>query len=392
MSDHESNPAAQKSIKVLHVVLSLDPGGMENGVINLVNGLDAAVFDLRVCCLIRAGGFAGRLPAGKISNVLDKQPGFSWNTVCRLRKVFREFQPAIVHTHNLGTLIYSVLARSRISCLPILHGEHAEFAPSDLTLRRRLQRSLLYRFAERIVPVSDSLGGYLVAHGAPGEKVRPINNGVDTERFVPGDSQAAKQRLGLPAKAPVVGMVGRFGPYKRHDLLIAAFEALAKEQPDVHLLLVGGGGLEEARIQSMVKQSPVRSRIHWAGFQDDPRPYYQAMDLLVLPSSNEGMSNAALEAMATSVPVLCHTACGHADIIKDGLNGYVRSMENPQQLKQMLAELLGQENALRAAGAAGREFVIERLSWQRMRAEYSRLYREIAEIWFGNGKASLGRG
>jgi glycosyltransferase involved in cell wall biosynthesis len=354
---------------------------MENGVVNLANGLDEKEFRLEICCLNKAGEFASRVRKRNAVRVLDKPPGFSWQAVRRLRKVFEEVQPAIVHTHNLGTLIYSVLARPRNSRLPILHGEHAEFAEVDLTLRRRVQRAVLYRQVEKIVPVSESLGEHLISHGAPADKMAAINNGVDTERFVPGNRSAAREQFGLPQEAVVLGMVGRFGPYKRHDLLIAAFEDFAKANPNVHLLLVGGGGPEEKRIRELVERSPVRCQILWAGFKPDPLSCYQAMDMLVLPSFNEGMSNAALEAMACAVPVLCHRACGHADIIHDGVNGYVRNIESAPELARILSELLARQGELRVAGRAGRDFVVQKLSWQRMREAYAELYRQTARTW-----------
>lgn len=351
---------------------------MENGVVNLMNGLTTSDLDLKVCCLIRAGAFAQRLSAQKQPVVLNKPPGFSWAAVKALREVFQEVKPAIIHTHNLGTLIYSVLARPENKNLPILHGEHAEFAAADLTMRRRLQRWWLYRQADRVVPVSQSLGEHLIEHGTAREKVYAINNGVDTEKYAPADKSAAKRALGLAEDELVIGIVGRFGPYKRHDLLINAFAQLASQVPCTKLLIVGGGGPEEARIKQLVTDSPVRQKIHLAGYQAEPGAYYRAMDLLVLPSYNEGMSNAALEAMATAVPVLCHTACGQAEIITDGRNGYVRKMETPEQLAGILATLLSDEPALRQTGVAGREFVVQTLSFARMREQYHQLYQDTA--------------
>lgn len=351
---------------------------MENGVVNLMNGLSVEDLDLKVCCLIRAGAFAQRLPAQKQPVVLNKPPGFSWAAVKALREVFQEVKPAIIHTHNLGTLIYSVLARPVASQFPILHGEHAEFAPADLTVRRRLQRWWLYRQVERIVPVSQSLGEHLIAHGTRPEKVCAINNGVDTDKYTPGDSSAAKRALGFDGDELVIGIVGRFGPYKRHDLLVNAFGQTVTQFPRARLLVVGGGGPEEQRIKRLVEASPARQKIHLAGYQAEPVAYYRAMDLLVLPSDNEGMSNAALEAMATAVPVLCHTACGQAEIITDGLNGYVRKMETPEQLSLMLNALLEDKQALRMTGLAGREFVHKTLSFAKMREQYHQLYQVTA--------------
>lgn len=378
MTPIEPLARVNKKIPVLHIVLSLEPGGMENGVVNLVNGLKTDDLDIKVCCLNRAGAFASRLPADKQPIVLDKQPGFSWETVKKLAAVIRAHRPAILHTHNLGTLIYTILALPRGKDWPVLHGEHAEFAANDLTLKRRLQRRFFYNRVDWLVPVSESLGAHLIRHGAPQEKIYAINNGVDTRKYAPGDRATAKRKLGLPEQATVIGMVGRFGTFKRHEMLVHAFEKLARGNQSVNLLLVGGGGPEESRVRQVVAASAMKERIMLAGFQDEPAPFYQAMDLLVVPSLKEGMSNAALEAMATTVPVLCHTSCGHADIIKDGQNGYVRSLNSVDELQRILAELLLNPAGLQAVGAAGREYVDRNLSLARMRERYAELYRETA--------------
>lgn len=370
----------KRPISVLHVVLSLEPGGMENGVVNLANGLAREEFLLRVCCLIRPGAFAVRLSQKDGVVSLDKKPGFSWEAVQKLRAHFRESRPDIIHTHNLGTLIYTVLALRGNSTVPILHGEHAEFSTEDLSLRRRLQRRLFYQPVSKIVPVSQSLGEHLIEHGAPAGKVFPIDNGVDTDRFVPSDRQSARRALGIPEDARVLGIVGRFGPYKRHDLLIAAFNRLVGQNADLHLLVVGGGGPREGEIKNLAAQSPHASRIHLAGFQQDTRRYYQAMDLLVIPSYNEGMSNAALEAMATALPVLCHNACGHADLIIDGQNGYVRQIAGAEQFAKDMQTLLDQPEKLLLAGKAAREFVVNNYSLHSMLEKYAGLYRQTAGV------------
>ncbi len=100
---------------------------MENGVVNLTNGLDGGQFDLQVCCLLREGAFAARLKDKKVA-CLHKGAGFSWQTVTLLRDYFLQTRPEIIHTHNLGTLIYTALALRGSRRIPILHGEHAEFS------------------------------------------------------------------------------------------------------------------------------------------------------------------------------------------------------------------------------------------------------------------------
>ena len=105
-------------------------------------------------------------------------------------------------------------------------------------------------------------------------------------RFQPADRAAARGALSLPADALCLGIVGRFGQFKRHRQLLEAFEKIAPRFSNARLLVVGGGGSEEGAITKRVQASAFRSRIHLLGFQPDPRACYQALDLLVVPSVN----------------------------------------------------------------------------------------------------------
>ena len=122
---------------------------------------------------------------------------------------------------------------------------------------------------------------------------------VDTDRFAPGDRAAARAALGLPTDAFVIGMVGRFGPLKGHSLLIEAFELIAARFPGAHVLIAGGGGPCEEVIRTRAANSPQAARFHLIGFRDDPRACYHALDVLAIPSINEGMSNAGCPSWPT---------------------------------------------------------------------------------------------
>src|SRR6188472_3490772 len=110
--------------KILHVVLSLEPGGMENGLVNVASRLCSEEFEVHVCCLERGGDFIQRLPNPAHVSVLKKPSGFSFRTVAALAKVISEVRPTLVHSHNLGPLIYSSLATGFGLSRPILQGEH----------------------------------------------------------------------------------------------------------------------------------------------------------------------------------------------------------------------------------------------------------------------------
>ena len=363
--------------RVLHVVTSLDPGGMENGVCNLACGLSTRGFETHVACLERRGAFADRLPPESVTT-LGKRGGFSLRAVWALMRTLRRVRPHIIHTHNLGPLIYAAISTLGCRTHPILHGEHSQLAPWELEPRRLRQRHKLYRTCRAIHTVSQSQLDELIRLDFPREKLSTIANGVDTAHFAPGDRIAAHTKLGLPADAIVLGLVGRFGPFKRHDTLLAAFEELAPQHPSAHLLFIGGGGSEEERIRKLVGACLHRERIHLAGFHSNPAPLYNALDLLVIPSVNEGMSNAALEAMACAVPVLGNFGCGHEQILTSGKDGILADLTTSAALSTALMPLLSTPQALVDMGLHARTTVEFRFSLTTMLDAYSQLYRAYA--------------
>jgi glycosyltransferase involved in cell wall biosynthesis len=362
-------------LRILHVVFSLDAGGMENGVVNVSGALSPLEFEVHACCLARGGEFVRRFPNPRYVHVIGKKEGFSLSTVAALSDQIRRLSPDIVHTHNLGPLIYAGLAAPAV---PILHGEHAELTASELTPHRLLVRRLLYRRTRRVHTVSQSLRESLVRQGFPAGKIEVIVNGVDTARFHPGPREKARLETGLPLDATLLGLVGRFGPFKRHAELIQAFERLAPAHPSLALLFAGGGGPLERPTRLRAAASPFASRIHFAGFQSDPRPWYRALDLLVLPSVNEGLSNALLEAMACGIPALAHTACGNRDVIRDSANGFLRDLSTPERLRNALAGILQRPESLPALGEAARVAIHAHFTFPGMVEGYRRLYRQLA--------------
>ena len=367
-------------IRILHTVYSLEPGGMENGIVNVTNALDPERFEVHICCIERRGAFAERLPSSVPVTVLEKQPGFSLGACRALRREILRIRPNLVHSHNLGPLIYSAFATLGGMTVPILQGEHAELTESELTRRRLRQRRWLYRGCYAVHSVGLGLHRQL-NHLFPRTRLRVIVNGVDTGRFRPAtaaERAKAREGAGVPATGPVLGIVGRFGPFKRHDLLIEAFEMAADSHPGAHLLVVGGGGPQEQAVARQVRESRHCQRITLAGFQRDPSPFYRAMDLLVVPSVNEGLSNAVLEAMACGIPVLGHHACGNADVIDSGSNGLLMDLSTRERIRTALAGALECPQRLEAMGQSARRKVLSDFSLEKMVGKYENIYSEAA--------------
>jgi len=370
-------PAAAPPIRVLHVVFSLDAGGMENGIVNVTRALEGRGFEIHICCLARGGRFVERLPLPDRVCALGKQEGFSPGLIRSLSRHIQSLSPHVIHTHNFGPLIYTALAapgaRRRT-----LHGEHAALTPGELAPHRRLLRRFLYRRVRQVHTVSTALRESLIAHGFAARRITIITNGVDADRFSPGSRQQAREQTALPRDATILGLFGRFGAFKRHIPLIEAFERLPAGAQPAHLLFVGGGGPMEAAVRERAAASPCAQRIHMAGFQADTLPWYRSLDLLVIPSTNEGLSNALLEAMACGVPVLGHHVCGNADVIADSQNGLLRDLGSPEALHTALAAILARPEALPPLGDSARRTARQDFSLAAMAAGYAAQYRRIA--------------
>ncbi|MFT5411919.1 MAG: glycosyltransferase involved in cell wall biosynthesis, partial [Verrucomicrobiales bacterium] len=310
-----------RPLRILHVQHSLEPGGMENGVVNIANALQPRGFEFHVACLSKTGEFAARLPDPNLVNVLSKPNGFSLRIVFKLRRLIRQVRPDVVHSHNLGALIYAACATLFGRTHLILHGEHGQPDDGPDAERRQHQRRRFYKAASRVHTVSQALLDHFLATGLPPEKLVALVNGVDSKRFSPADREQTRRELSIPTSTKVLVIVGRLIESKKHRLLFDALEEVIAKYPDTLLLVVGGGGKEEASICAAAASSKVAENIRMEGFQSDPRPYYHAADLLVAPSQIEGLSNVVLEAMACGLPPLLHDACGSDEVIDDGADG-----------------------------------------------------------------------
>lgn len=364
-------------IRVLHIVLSLAQGGMENGVVNVANRIDPDEFDVRFCCLETRGEFADRLERPHVT-VLDKPPGKSLRTAWRLNRLIARERPHLIHTHNIAPLIYGAAATFRGITCPILHGVHSQMPPKEQTPKRIKLRQRFYRAAKLVQTVTVGLTRHLEELNLDVRPIETVTNGVDTQTFSPDQPSEIRAEFAIPDGAFVIGMVARFGAWKRHLDMLDAFAEIANDHPDIHIVFVGTGGPNESEVRERCAASPYSDRLHLAGFRDQPGLVYPAFDILAIPSVREGLSNASLEAMASGVPVLSHSACGAADVITDGEDGWFDDLATVPQLVEALRRVLSDRPRLAEIKARVRGSVESRFSMESMVKGYADLYRRVA--------------
>lgn len=363
-------------IRIEHVVLSLHPGGLENGVVNLVNGLDRLRFQSSVCCLQDAGPFATRITTPGVEVVaMGLEGGLDLGVVRRLTKHFRTRRPCIVHTRNAESFFYGCLAARMAGVPRLVHSEHGRTF-SDRRIRFLAQR-WMSRFADSIVSVSEQLKRDLVTHiGLSPKRIEVLHNGVDLARFgasIP--SAAERQALGIGPGEIVVGSVGRLAAVKNYGLLLRA--AAATPHPGLHVVLVGDGP-ERPALAELAEQLGIDSRVHLLGHRDDVGRLLGMFDLFVLPSLSEGMSNTLLEAMAHGVTPLVSDVGGNTEIVQHGQTGLVFESGNEAMLAGQIARLCADQTSREQLGAAARVRVSEAFGLDGMIERYQDLYARVA--------------
>jgi|JI6StandDraft_1071083.scaffolds.fasta_scaffold00181_40 glycosyltransferase involved in cell wall biosynthesis len=356
-------------LKILEVVDSLDAGGMEAQLVALLNRLDPQRFHFHVVCLRHEGVHAARLRDGIQVTALHKADGFRWKVVRQLQGILQDGYD-LVHTHNWAPLVYAALGSRGGLSASLFHGEHAQLTSAEKSWKRLWLRRLLYRSCTGVHTVSAGQRKELQECGLRHQRLVALINGVDTRRFHPAEKSAMDRTIGI---------VARFGSFKRHAALLEAFEKVAANHTEARLLIVGDGGPEKDAVSRLVESSAIRAQITMAGYQSDPVPWYRKMDALVVPSSNEGLSNATMEAMACGVPVLSNDICGAHELLGADEGGWVRNLSTVDKLATELEMLFSvSRDTLIDQGRKGRERVERLFSWDGMAQAYEQAFKDCA--------------
>jgi sugar transferase (PEP-CTERM/EpsH1 system associated) len=368
---------------VLHVMYSFAVGGLENGVVNLINRMPESRWRHGVLALSHVDDrFRRRIRRSDVVfESLQKPPGHLVRMYPQVYAVLRRLQPAIVHTRNFAALEVQVPAWA--ARVPVrIHGEHGWDVndPGGTRARYRWARRLYVPFVHRYVAVSAHLRDYLVqAVGVDAGKVEHLCNGVDSARFSPG-AAGRTPIAGCPFGAPglcLVGTVGRLREVKDQVNLARAFVHARRSDPvaagPLRLVIAGDGPLR-AQVEGVLREAGLLQHAWLPGERDDVPDILRGLDLFVLPSLAEGISNTILEAMACGLPVLATRVGGNAELVDDGVTGTLVPPGDSTRLGEAMLAYVRDRELLRRHGVAGRQAVEQRFSLDGMVARYDALY------------------
>ncbi len=371
---------------VMHVVYRFDTGGLENGIVNLINHLPASAYRHAIVALTEVTDFRKRIRNQDVEFIsLHKKPGHGLWLYPRLFALMRRLRPAIVHTRNLAALEVAVPAW--LAGVPVrLHGEHGrDVGDLDGSNRKYQWLRRLYRpFVTHYVALSRDLADYLVERvGVTPQRVSQVCNGVDTVRFRPASATADRTAEPMPdgpfdpARHWLAGTVGRMQPVKDQVTLVRAFLRALELHPSLRerlrLVIVGDGPLR-APCQALLDAAGAADLAWLPGERNDVPELMRGLHCFVLPSLAEGISNTILEAMASGLPVIATEVGGNADLLHHDHTGLLVPAHDPQAMALALVRLAAAPQAAVAMGQAGRAKAEARFSLQAMVAAYRKLY------------------
>jgi sugar transferase (PEP-CTERM/EpsH1 system associated) len=367
---------------VLHVMYRFDTGGLENGVVNLINHMPSDKFRHAVLALTEVTDFRLRVKRDDVEFIsLHKPPGHGFWLYPQLYKLFRRLRPAIVHSRNLAALEVQLPAWA--AGVPVrIHGEHGRDV-SDLdgsNLAHQRVRRFYRPFISHYIALSRDLAAYLkAAVHVPEARISQLYNGVDTERFRPATA-GTTALAGCPfdpAQHWIVGTVGRMATVKDQLMLARAFVVALRQVPEqqsrLRLVMVGEGPLR-AQAQQLLDQAGLAHLAWLPGERQDVADIMRSLHCFALPSLAEGISNTILEAMASGLPVIATQVGGNADLVQQDRTGLLVPPADEQAMAAAILSLAGHEQMTAAMGRAGRARVEADFSLTAMVSRYQAIY------------------
>ncbi|MBI4610217.1 MAG: glycosyltransferase family 4 protein [Candidatus Rokubacteria bacterium] len=307
----------------------------------------------------------------------------------QLYRLMRELRPHIVHTHTAKAGALGRVA-ARLARVPVVvhtyHGHVLQgyFSRAKTRLFLGIERTLA-RWTDRLLAVSEAVRQDLLLRrvGSP-ERLQVVPLGLDLDPFLRSETLRGQLRAELDlSDAPLVGIVARLVPIKRHEDFLSAAQAVTMRIPNCRFVVVGDGELR-GRLETRAQTLGLAGRIHFLGWRGDLARIYADLDVVVLTSANEGLPVSLIEAMASARAVVATRVGGVPDLVEDGVTGLLVRPGEPDELARAVLELLADPERRRAMGEAGRKRVYPAFSADRLLADMDRVYGELLREKLGD--------
>jgi glycosyltransferase involved in cell wall biosynthesis len=310
-----------------------------------------------------------------METVTIEAPGrLSLSAIPKLRRLVREREIDIVHSHGYKTDILGVLATRGTSCAVVStpHGWSTDAGPK-VQLYEALDR-LSFAWCDRIAPLSEDLMTGLRRLPWAAQRARFIPNGVDLSEVTESNAVATELSQFRAAGGRAIGYIGQLISRKRIDTLIEALARLG--DPRLRLYLVGEG-VARQELQALSDKLGVAAQVRFVGFREDRLDYLRGFDLFVLASALEGIPRCLMESMAAGIPVIASDIEGTRTLVQTGQTGILFPLGSAVALSSAIRTLLDDEKMRTRMAREARKLVSEKFSAERMAQDYLGLFREL---------------
>lgn len=373
------------NVRILNVVPTLMCGGTENQFMTLGRLLDRGRFDLEFACLRRWGPF--------VKELTDRQVPLSEYRVSTFRSVGALRQQArlarhisreriqIVHAYNFYGNVFAI-PPARLAA-DVVIASIRDCAPYLTTMQKRVQRYMC-QFADCVLVNADAVKDWLIAEGYNPANIEVIRNGVDLSRFGgPPQRERLCHELGLSTEMPLVAVVSRLAHQKGLEQFLAAAAAIAPRVPAARFLVVGETSPHDVpylgELQSLAAGLGLGDRVIFTGIRSDVPSLLASVDVAVMPSLNEALSNVLLESMAAGAAVVATRVGGTPEALFDGESGLLVPPGDVAALARSITRLLENRELAARFGSAARQAISDRFSVDRMVQSTEQLYMSLLE-------------
>jgi len=372
-------------IRLLTFLSNFNIGGTEKQVLYLLQNLDPERFDLHVACLRRYGPLLNLVEASGLPlSEYRIESLWKYTTIrqqLRFAHYIRRHRIDIVHSYGFYTNMFALFA-ARLAAAPLIVASIRDTGAYLTEMQRRAQR-VACLMADRILVNADAVKKWLVDTGYCEDKITVIRNGiVFSNPPAPNIRNAVRREFGIPLDTPVVGVHSRLSPVKGINYLLLAAPEILAQFPETTFLIIGDDGLHNTYKQVLENQASllgIRDRVIFTGFRLDVPALLSAVDISVMPSLTEGLSNSLLESMAASRAVVATRVGGNPEIVDEGRSGFLIPPKDPVAIAQAICRLIADPNLAKSFGRAGKERVLSRFSMTRSAQETERFYLDLVE-------------
>lgn len=365
-------PAPSRSnarrIRVVHLVSTLNIGGLEKVVYDLVRCANLEAFDVRVVCVGEVGALGPDferlgIPVEGLHLIGKGTLRTGWHLAKRLK----ELRVDVLHTHNPTPHAVGAIGRKLAQVPVLVHTKHGQNYPGNW--QKVLVNRVASWFTDRVIPVSHNAAAISEkVERVSAHKISVIHNGIDVEEFVPVDFAELNPLHAIH--------VARFSRPKDFATLLKATKLVVGQEPLFELKLVGDGP-ERRAVEQLCDELDVQKNVKILGFRSDVQALLRQSGLAILSTLREGLSITLLEAMASGLPVVATNVGGNPEVVNDGETGLLVPPKSPEAMAAAMLKIIQTPGLAHSMGRAGRRRVETEFNLRTVVMKYESLYREL---------------